>query len=94
MGKDAGHHHVTGCDCGRESSQSAYRRCLWLSRTDTGAMAASSWRARDGGDEKAFRILCSAAFCCSCSVCSRFCCLFYEISAPKSDLDVTHAWYS
>jgi hypothetical protein len=54
---------------------------------------ASLWRARIGVKVKAFRIRWRAVFCCDCSVLARPFCPVYQISEPKSDLDITHAWW-
>jgi hypothetical protein len=43
---------------------------------------------------KAFKIHRSAEFCYVCSFWARAFCLDYQISAPKSDLEITHVQYS
>jgi hypothetical protein len=57
-----------------------------------GGIAASLLRARIGVEVKAFRIRWRAEFCCDCSVLARLFCPVHQISEPKSDLDITHAW--
>jgi hypothetical protein len=76
IGNDPGHPLTTGWDVGRESTWRVYLRCLWSRRIETGGRAASLCSARIGVELKAFRIRHRAAFCCRCSSCSSFVCLF------------------
>jgi hypothetical protein len=47
-----------------------------------------------GVERNAFRIRRSAAFCCVWRRCMKVFCPVHQISAPKSDLERTHTWYS
>jgi hypothetical protein len=47
-----------------------------------------------GVEQNALRIRQRAAFCWSCSLWARVFCPVHQISALKSDLERTHAWYS
>jgi hypothetical protein len=91
IGKEEGQRVTTGWDGGRERSRRAYFLCLCCRRTITGGRAASLWRAVMGVEVKALRIFRRAEFCCSCSLRARTFCPDHQISAPKSDLDSTHA---
>jgi hypothetical protein len=90
IGYEEGHRRTTGCMVGRERRWRVYLRSLCVSQMATGGRAASLCKAVTGVDRKALRILHRAAFCCSCRVVSRFFCPCHQISAPKSDLEVTH----
>jgi hypothetical protein len=69
-----------------------YLRLQYCRQTETGGIVALLWRARITVEVKALRIWRRAVFCCDCSLLARLFYPVHQISEPKSDLDITHAW--
>jgi hypothetical protein len=94
MGKEEGYLLTMGYEGGRESRQRAYLRYLSCILMCAGGRAASLWRAMIGVEQNVLRIRRRPAFGWSCSLWARVFCPVHQISALKSDLERTHAWYS
>jgi hypothetical protein len=94
MGKQEGQCLTTGWEGGRDRIQRAYFLCLLCRRMEMGGRVASLCSAMVGVERNVFWIQQSVAFYCVWRRCMKVFYPIHQMSAPKSDLERTHVWYS